>query len=109
MEDAERLVKKVLKLRLWPDGDKHWCKSITEIEGSILAVSQFTLYANTDKGSKPDFHAAMKTEQAREMFNSIVDLFRRELGNAERVQIGAFGQLMSVDIVNDGPVTLVLE
>ena len=77
---------------------------------SILAVSQFTLYARTDKGSKPDFHLAMTGEKALPMFDKFVQLLRENLGRGEdAVQTGAFGKYMEVEIINDGPVTIILE
>ncbi|PJF18109.1 D-tyrosyl-tRNA(Tyr) deacylase [Paramicrosporidium saccamoebae] len=106
LEDASILVKKILKLRLWPT-DRQWQANLSEIDGSVLAVSQFTLYAITDKGAKPNFYDAMGTEEARTMFNQIVQMLRESLPG--RVETGAFGELMNVDICNDGPVTLVLE
>ena len=101
---------KVLKLRLFGEEKGDWKQSVRDRPDlGILAVSQFTLYAKTDKGSKPDFHEAMRSEQALKMFNDFVELLRSELGSVERVQTGAFGQYMAVDIVNDGPVTILLE
>jgi D-aminoacyl-tRNA deacylase len=77
---------------------------------SILAVSQFTLYARTDKGSKPDFHLSMPGERALPMFNAFVKMLRDKLGRgADAVQTGAFGKYMNVDLINDGPVTIILE
>lgn len=117
IEEATKLVNKVLSLRLWPDkpdrelqsDSRPWQQNVQEISRGILAVSQFTLYAKTMKGSKPDFHDAMKSEDASIFFNQVVELFRNALSDKEKVQTGAFGQLMSVDIVNDGPVTIILE
>ncbi len=92
--------------------DARWKNSVAKPpEGqtlSILAVSQFTLYARTDKGAKPDFHEAMPGPAARVLFDRFVQLLRDKMGN-EQVQTGAFGQYMQVDIVNDGPVTILLE
>lgn len=77
---------------------------------SILAVSQFTLYARTDKGSKPDFHLAMPGEEALMLFNKFVELLKSNLGRGDdAVQTGAFGKYMNVEIINDGPVTIILE
>ena len=77
---------------------------------SILAISQFTLYARTDKGSKPDFHMAMPGTKALPMFKKFVELLRCNLGRgSDAVQTGSFGNYMNVEIINDGPVTLVLE
>jgi D-tyrosyl-tRNA(Tyr) deacylase len=106
LEDAAALVKKVLKLRLWPT-DRPWQANLNSIGGEILAVSQFTLYAVTDKGAKPCFYDAMGTEEARIMFDKIVEMLRESSGL--KVETGAFGELMNVEICNDGPVTLILE
>lgn len=106
--DLNISVKKVLKMRLWREGESHWQKNVVDVQGGILAISQFTLYANTDKGAKPDFHGAMKTEEARKMFNQIVDLFRDAYPQG-KIETGAFGEFMDVEIHNDGPTTLVLE
>lgn len=85
-----------------------WKQPIDKVNGSILAVSQFTLYARTEKGSKLDFHCSMKTEGARAIFDKIVQAFREQHG-ADRVATGAFGEMMVVQITNDGPTTIVLE
>lgn len=98
----------MLKLRLWREGEDLWQKNIVQVQGGILAISQFTLYGNTDKGAKPDFHAAMKTEEARRMFDQIVDLFKSAYPQG-KIETGAFGQFMDVEIHNDGPTTLVLD
>lgn len=108
LEDAEKLINKILKLRLWSEDTCHWKRNVCEIEqGGILAISQFTLLANTDKGSKPDFHNAMATEDARRLFGLIVERIREKFSGT--VQTGAFGQMMKVEIVNDGPVTIVFD
>ena len=101
----------MLKLRVFKESDEvDWKVSIKDKPDlGILAVSQFTLYAKTDKGSKPDFHEAMKSTEALEHFNRFVGMLRRELGDEGRVQTGAFGQYMAVNIVNDGPVTIILD
>lgn len=102
-------VKKVLKVRVWPDdAGNHWKRNVVEVGGGILAISQFTLYGNTDKGAKPDFHTAMKTAEARAMFDQLVGLFKSAHPQGT-IQTGAFGEMMDVEIHNDGPVTLVLE
>lgn len=101
---------KVLRLKLFGDQKGAWKESVRDRQDlGILAVSQFTLYARTDKGSKPDFHSAMRGDAALPLFNSFVEILRKELGSSERVQTGAFGQMMAVNIVNDGPVTIILE
>lgn len=110
-EVARKLVRKVLTLRLWEDaeGDRGWQRSVGELDnGGILAISQFTLYGRTEKGAKPDFHEAMGTEAARTLFARTVEMLR-EGHPGGQVETGAFGQLMSVSIVNDGPVTIILD
>ncbi len=110
IEEVNTMVKKVLKLRVFGDEKGMWKQCVMDNPSfSVLAVSQFTLCAKIDKGSKPDFHEAMKGEEALPMFNTFVELLRKELASPDRVQTGAFGQLMSVNIVNDGPVTIVLD
>lgn len=107
-------VSKVCKLKLFslPEEAAGWKFSVKDAPFplSILAVSQFTLYARTDKGSKPDFHFAMAGEKALPMFNKFVELLKHNLGRGEEaVQTGAFGKYMEVEIINDGPVTIILE
>lgn len=91
--------------------DARWKYSVKDspIPLSILAVSQFTLYARTDNGSKPDFHLAMPGEAALPLFNKFVDLLRAELPEGSTVETGAFGRYMNVEIINDGPVTIILD
>lgn len=109
-DTVKSMVNRVLKLRLFGEEKGDWKKSVRDLEHlSILAVSQFTLYARTDKGSKPDFHEAMRGDLALPMFNEFVEMLRDDLGSAERVQTGAFGQFMAVNIVNDGPVTIIID
>lgn len=101
----------MVKLKLFQnEAGQSWKTSVKDSSAlGILAISQFTLFARTDKGSKPDFHDAMKSDRALEMFNTFVRLLRDALGDPNRVETGAFGELMEVDMVNDGPVTILLE
>lgn len=91
--------------------EARWKLSVKEapFDLSIIAVSQFTLYARTDKGAKPDFHLAMPGDQALIMFNKFVQLLREIVGDDRKVETGSFGKYMAVEIVNDGPVTIILE
>ena len=105
---------KICKLRLFsaPEEESRWKYSVKDAPFplSILAVSQFTLYARTDKGSKPDFHQSMPGEQALPLFNKFVEILRMTLGRGdEAVQTGSFGKYMNVEIINDGPVTILLD
>ncbi|OUM68052.1 hypothetical protein PIROE2DRAFT_39529, partial [Piromyces sp. E2] len=73
-----------------------------------LIVSQFTLYAVTKKGTKPDFHLAMKTEEANEFYNKFLDKLRVAY-KAEKIKDGKFGAMMNVSLVNEGPVTIIID
>ncbi|KAI9885972.1 MAG: hypothetical protein M1823_002250 [Watsoniomyces obsoletus] len=103
-KDAETLANKVLKMRLW-DGDDgaRWKRSVQDIEGEVLCVSQFTLLASTKKGHKPDFHGAMGGSQAKELYDYFVSQVR-ERYSTEKVKDGVFQAMMEVALVNDGPV-----
>jgi D-tyrosyl-tRNA(Tyr) deacylase len=98
---------KVANLRVFADHAGHFHYSVLQTRGEVLAVPQFTLYGDTGKGRRPDFSAAMPPKQAQVLF----DCFVAALGAAgiNRVATGRFGALMQVQLVNDGPVTLVLE
>ena len=109
-EDADKLCKKVVNLRLFEDevDGKFWKKSVKEINGEILSVSQFTLMAKTRKGTKPDFHLAQKGEIAKELYDYFLGLMRSEVGE-NNVKDGQFGAMMDVSLNNDGPVTILLD
>lgn len=103
-KDAESMASKVLKMKLWPDeNEKNWKKSVQDIEGEVLCVSQFTLFASTKKGSKPDFHGAAKPEIAKELYDHFLSSIRAQYP-PERVKDGVFQAMMQVALVNDGPV-----
>lgn len=103
---ADRLAKKTAKLRIFPDDEGKMNRSVVEVGGGVLAVSQFTLYGNTRKGNRPSFTDAARPEQAEPLFNRYVDALRAYLND---VETGEFGAMMDVHLVNDGPVTLLLE
>lgn len=108
-KDAESMASKVLKMKLWPDdGGSNWKKSVQDIEGEVLCVSQFTLLASTKKGSKPDFHGAAKPEIARELYDYFLAQVRDKY-HADKVKDGVFQAMMQVSLVNDGPVTLEID
>ena len=90
-----------------PKKIRPWFSNVMQNNYGVLVVSQFTLYAKM-KGHKPDFHNAMKNDEALQMYNHFVDTMRNEY-NEENVQIGAFGQKMAIDMEGDGPVTIILE
>lgn len=104
--EAESLAKKVLELRIFPDEEGKMNLSCQDIQGEILAVSQFTLAGSTKKGRRPSFDKAEEPAQAERLFNCFVDDIRRE---GIRVETGVFGAMMDVHLTNDGPVTFILE
>ncbi|KIW69142.1 D-tyrosyl-tRNA(Tyr) deacylase [Phialophora macrospora] len=108
-KDAESMAAKIVKMKLWPDeSGSHWKKSVKDVGGEILCVSQFTLMANTRKGNKPDFHGAAKPEFAKELYDYFVTRVR-ELHGIDRVSDGVFQAMMQVALVNDGPVTIEID
>ena len=106
-EDAHALARKTAALRILPDGEGKMNRSLLDCDGEVLAISQFTLYADTRKGHRPGFSAAAPPEVARELYEDYVEALRRELG-PDRVKTGVFQAQMRVEIINDGPVTLEL-
>jgi D-tyrosyl-tRNA(Tyr) deacylase len=105
--DALQLAQKTISLRVFPDGAGKMNLSIVHTGGSVLAVSQFTLYADTRKGNRPSFIRAAEPGLARTLYDAYVGALRRELG-PDRVVTGVFGASMLVEIHNDGPVTIEL-
>ena len=100
------LVKKLLNLRVFSDNDDKMNLSIKDIEGELLIVSQFTLYANCKKGNRPSFIEAAKPEYAKPLYEYFINECRKENLN---VQTGEFGADMQIELINDGPVTILLE
>jgi D-tyrosyl-tRNA(Tyr) deacylase len=102
------MVRKCLELRLFPDdegGDK-WQKSVQEINGELLVISQFTLYGDCRKGRRPSFDCSATPTLAVDLYNRFVSKLQE---SGLRVETGKFGAMMQVAIENDGPVTLILE
>ena len=106
-DDARLLAEKTVKLRVFADQDDRMNLALKDTGGAVLAISQFTLYADTRKGNRPSFIRAAPPEQARAVYESYVDALRALLGPT-RVATGEFGAMMLVDLVNDGPVTIEL-
>lgn len=106
IEDVQYVAKKIADLRIWEDEDGKMNRSITEVGGAILSVSQFTLYADTRKGKRPSFIEAARPEQAEPLWQA----FNQELmTHGLHVETGIFGAMMDVALVNDGPVTIIVE
>lgn len=105
-DDCSRWVDKILKLRIFPDEDKPINRSVQDIQGEILLISQFTLYGDTKGQNRPSFMEAAKPEQAKEIYEHLVELFQKKWPST---QTGEFAADMKVALLNDGPVTIVLE
>jgi D-tyrosyl-tRNA(Tyr) deacylase len=106
--ELDWMARKCLELRLFPDGENgdRWEKSVQEIEGELLVVSQFTLYGDCRKGRRPSFSDSASGQQAEALYEQFVSKLRT---SGLRVETGKFGAMMQVGIENDGPVTLLLE
>lgn len=105
--DADKLAAKIAALRIFEDEQGLMNKSVMEIGGNVMVVSQFTLYADTRKGNRPSFTEAARPEQAEPLYERLVEKLRAVMG-ADRVQTGRFGAEMKVRLLNDGPVTVEL-
>ena len=105
IKDIEYIVRKIINLRIFDDDNHIMNKSILDVNGSILSISQFTLYADTKKGNRPSYIKAMKSEEAIRLY----DIFNEKLREYVKVETGIFGADMKVNIVNDGPITIIIE
>jgi len=105
-EDAEYLADKVFRLRVFEDSESKMNKSLADTGGSVLAVSQFTLYADTRGGRRPSFVAAAPPEVGEQLFDCFVEKLRQ---HGVGVETGEFGAHMLVEISNDGPVTILID
>jgi D-tyrosyl-tRNA(Tyr) deacylase len=106
IEDVQYLAEKIARLRVFEDESGKMNTSILDVNGSILSISQFTLYGDTRKGRRPNFMNAAKPEYAEYLYNQF-NCSLRNKGLA--VETGKFGSMMDVSLINDGPVTLILE
>lgn len=104
-EDIEYAVRKISQMRIFSDQEDRMNLSVQDVGGQILSISQFTLYADTKKGNRPAFTGAAKPDLATALY----DQFNQKLARTVPVQTGEFGADMKVSLVNDGPVTIVLD
>lgn len=106
LEDVSWLVKKVLGIRIFSDGDGKMNCSLNQVNASVLVVSQFTLHASIKKGNRPSFLAAAEPVKANEMYEKFIFGIKNE---GIHVESGKFGANMQVELVNDGPVTILMD
>ena len=106
-EDIDWLVGKIIKMRIFGDENDVMNCSVQDIDGDIIVVSQFTLHASTKKGNRPSYIKAAKPEFAIPMYENFVQSLEKEFG--KKVQTGIFGADMKVNLLNDGPVTILID
>ncbi len=105
-EDCRRLADKIINLRIFSDENDKINLSLSDVGGDLLVVSQFTLYADCRKGNRPNFIQAGKPDEAERLYNYFADYCRSK---GKHVEMGIFGADMKVQLVNDGPFTVILE
>ena len=105
-KDADYLANKIINLRIFEDEDRKMNRSLLETGGELLAVSQFTLLADCRKGRRPSFIEAAEPEKATDLYETFVNMVRAK---GVAVQTGRFGAMMEVALINDGPVTIIIE
>ncbi len=104
-DTIEKMAQKIVNLRIFEDDNNIMNLSLLDVNGSILSISQFTLYADTNKGNRPSYIKAMKGEEATKLY----DLFNDELRKYTKVEVGVFGADMDISLINSGPTTICLE
>lgn len=105
LEDIEYIVKKIVNLRIFDDENGVMNKSILDSGGSILSISQFTLYADTKKGNRPSYIMALPGSESSKLY----DIFNEELNKYVKTVTGVFGADMQLNIHNDGPITIIID
>lgn len=106
--EAEYLAKRCVALRIFEDSDGKMNLSVQDTGGSMMVVSQFTLYGDTKKGNRPSYTQAASSDIAESCYNAFIDNLKKLMGD-DRIASGVFRAMMQVDLVNDGPVTLMIE
>jgi D-aminoacyl-tRNA deacylase len=106
-EDVKWLSAKIVNLRIFNDAEDKMNLSLKDVNGEMLVVSQFTLHASTKKGNRPSYILAARPEKALPLFNTFVEMLKNESGKS--VATGEFGAHMEVNLVNDGPVTIIID
>ncbi len=107
-ESLQPALNKILNLRIFSNDSGRFDKSLLDIDGELYLVPQFTLYADTSKGRRPEFFEAMPPNQASKLFNNLVEL-AKETRPSNKLKAGIFGADMKVSLTNDGPVTIILD
>lgn len=105
-EDIDWLVSKIVKLRIFSDENDAMNLSLLDVDGDILLVSQFTLHASSKKGNRPSFIKAARPEVAIPLYERTIDTFNKKL--QKQIKTGTFGAMMDVSLINDGPVTIII-
>lgn len=106
-DDISWLSNKIVNLRIFPDENDVMNRSIIDVGGDVILVSQFTLHANTRKGNRPSYIKAAKPDIAIPLYKTFIEQFEMDLG--KKVQTGEFGADMKVELLNDGPVTIIID
>ena len=106
MDEIKYMVNKIINLRIFDDEEKVMNKSLIDINGSILSVSQFTLYADSKKGNRPSYKKALESNEAKKLYEKFNDEFRKL---HVKIETGIFGADMQVSLINYGPVSIILE
>jgi D-tyrosyl-tRNA(Tyr) deacylase len=107
-EDVNFVADKCCNLRIFEDENGKMNKSLNEVKGEVLIISQFTLYGDARKGNRPSFIQAAKPEEAMPLYEKFIKRVKNNIGD-DKVKKGIFGAMMSVKIINDGPVTIIVE
>lgn len=106
--DIDYLIKKLIQMRVFSDSDGKMNLSLSDLGGSVLVVSQFTLHAKTKKGNRPSYIDAARPETAIPLYEKLISDLKEEIGR-DNVATGEFGAMMQVSLINDGPVTIIID